>query len=201
MDTPYDQIASQWIDNRKQLPAKDQAMLDAFMAQLPKQAKLLDLGCGSGFPIHKQLLDNGFDTLGIDSSKALLQHASTQLLNGHFEHGDLTQIELTDSYQGIVLWDAIFHLPRQEHAPLLSKAFKALTPGGRMLLSSGGSESDIPAFTDTMFDVVFYYDAHNIHDLLVLCKSIGFQIEQFEVLNKPDGKRDKGRIGLMLFKA
>lgn len=201
MNTPYDQIASQWIHNRKQLPAKDQAMLDAFMAQLPKQAKLLDLGCGSGFPIHKQLLDNGFDTLGIDSSKALLQHARTQLLNGHFEYGDLTQIELTDSYQGIVLWDAIFHLPRQEHAPLLSKAFKALAPGGRMLLSSGGSESDIPAFTDTMFDVVFYYDAHNIHDLLELCKSIGFQIEQFEVLNKPDGKRDKGRIGLMLFKA
>lgn len=200
MSTPYDQIASQWIKHRTQLPPLDQTLFDAFIKQLPKHAHLLDLGCGSGFPIHKLMLDNGFSLLGIDSSQVLLNHAQSQLPQGCFERNDLTNIELTEPYQGIILWDALFHLPRSEHKPLLQKAFHALAPNGVMILSSGGSETDIPAFSDFMFDVEFHYDAHTITALKDLCTRIGFEILQFEVLNKPDGGRDKGRIGLLLHK-
>jgi 2-polyprenyl-3-methyl-5-hydroxy-6-metoxy-1,4-benzoquinol methylase len=200
MSTSYDQIASQWIKHRTQLPPLDQTLFDAFIKQLPKHAHLLDLGCGSGFPIHKLMLDNGFSLLGIDSSKALLKHAQTHLPQGCFELQNLTDIKLTRTYQGIILWDALFHLPRHEHAPLLQKAFAALEPNGVMILSSGGSETDIPAFRDFMFDVEFHYDAHTITALKDLCTSIGFEIMQFEALNKPDGGRDKGRIGLLLRK-
>lgn len=200
MNTPYDQIASQWIKNRKQLPPLDHALFEQFITRLPKQAHLLDLGCGSGFPIHKQLMDHGFTLLGIDGSEQLLQHARQALPDGQFELNDLTHIQLTDTYQGIVLWDAMFHLPRTEHEPLLRKAFNALESGGHLILTSGGSDTDIPAFSDFMFEVEFHYDAHTIKVLTDLCIRIGFKVEQLEVLNKPDGGRDKGRIGLLLRK-
>lgn len=200
MDTPYDQIASQWIKHRTQLPPLDQTLFDAFIKQLPEHAHLLDLGCGSGFPIHKLMLDNGFSLLGLDSSEALLKHARAQLPQSRFECQNLTVIKLSEVYHGIILWDALFHLPRHEHQPLLQKAFDALEPNGVMILSSGGSETDIPAFTDFMFEVEFHYDAHTIKALTDVCLDTGFNVEQLVVLNKPDGGRDKGRIGLLLRK-
>ncbi len=43
-----------------------------FLAYLPAQAKILDLGCGSGRPIAAYLLQHGHQLTGVDSVR---QHA------------------------------------------------------------------------------------------------------------------------------
>ncbi len=37
--------------------------------QVPKNSKILDLGCGPGIPYDKYLAERGFQVLGIDISK------------------------------------------------------------------------------------------------------------------------------------
>lgn len=45
--------------------------LDQFLALLPKNSNILDLGCGSGKPIANYLIQHGHHLTGVDSSNGL----------------------------------------------------------------------------------------------------------------------------------
>ncbi|OLQ94577.1 methyltransferase [Vibrio ponticus] len=196
----YDAIASQWLAVRTHLASIDQAMFERFVALLPSEAKLLDLGCGSGEPISKLLSKYGFNITGVDRSHKLLKHAQSILPQHQWLQAELEEFKPSEHYHGVVIWDSMFHLPREQHLSLLKKAYHCLNSGGAAIISSGGSEKSIPAFVDTMFEQPFYYDAFPIEELLQHCQNIGFEIVHYELVNKPDGKRDKGRLGVILHK-
>jgi 2-polyprenyl-3-methyl-5-hydroxy-6-metoxy-1,4-benzoquinol methylase len=46
--------------------------IQKFTSGLPAGAKILDLGCGDGFPISSYLAKQGFDLFAIDSSKKMI---------------------------------------------------------------------------------------------------------------------------------
>lgn len=196
----YDAIAEHWQSARAQLPALDKLMFVDFIERLPPKAKVLDLGCGHGVPIAKLLLESGFEVTGVDKSQALLEQARVVLPELTLVESDITTVEFNQTFDACVFWDVIFHLPRPYHKALLSKVYDSLSHGGYLIVSSGGSEESIPAFTDFMFGVEFYYDAHPVGEFKALCEEIGFALVRFEYVNKPDGARDKGRIGLILQK-
>ncbi|OAN11592.1 methyltransferase [Photobacterium jeanii] len=200
MKAEYDLIAEQWLAARVELPEKDQQLLDRFIQLLPPNPRVLDLGCGSGVPIAKSLVNQGCAITGVDRSKCLLEHAQHLMPEQTWVHSELEDYCPADSFDGIMFWDSIFHIPRTEHTSLLKMAFSALKPKGVLMLSSGGSDKNIPAFTDYMFEQQFYYDALPMEELISLCRTIGFTLEQRVMVNQPDGKRDKGRLGLLLRK-
>lgn len=200
MTSNYDLIADSWAMHRTVLPAKDRALFEFFMSRLPQPAHILDLGCGTGVPIARLLDDSGFCVSGIDASANLLAKAKENVPNARFTRQDITEYALNTSYDGMVLWDVLFHLPREQHRPLLSKIHQALPEHGVVIVSSGGSDKDLPPFTDFMFDVEFFYDAYPVAEFIHLCEDLGFKVAQFEQVNIPDGNRDKGRIGVVLVK-
>ncbi|WP_017054440.1 class I SAM-dependent methyltransferase [Vibrio genomosp. F6] len=200
MKANYDLISQQWAEIRKELPTPDKVLFNEFIHCLPLNARLLDLGCGTGVPIDQLMLKHGYQVLGVDCSEKLLEVARDLLPEAHFVQAELETYDIESSYQGIIMWDCLFHIPREHHEPILSKVYRALEMGGVAIISSGGSEQNIPAFTGTMFDVEFYYDAYPVDDLVNLCKKIGFSILKQKLVNKPDGIRDKGRLGLLLIK-
>ena len=59
MKANYDLISEEWVSRRKRLPPKDQVLFDAFIDALPNDARVLDLGCGSGVPIAPLLIEKG----------------------------------------------------------------------------------------------------------------------------------------------
>ena len=201
MKANYDLISDDWSNIRKILPPKDSSLFELFIGKLPEQARILDLGCGSGIPIAKLLDERGFQITGIDRSTRLLNKAKENVPMATFHKGEIEDYEINNTYHGVVLWDTLFHLPRAEHQPIIERIFNSLSSHGLLILSSGGSEENLPPFTDFMFGVEFFYDAHPIKKLLKLCEHIGFNVERHLLVNKPDGKRDKGRIGVALSKA
>jgi 2-polyprenyl-3-methyl-5-hydroxy-6-metoxy-1,4-benzoquinol methylase len=46
--------------------------IQKFTLSLPASAKILDLGCGDGFPISSYLARHGFDLFANDSSKKMI---------------------------------------------------------------------------------------------------------------------------------
>ncbi|MFC7617506.1 class I SAM-dependent methyltransferase [Actinokineospora soli] len=54
------------------------AEVDWLIAQLPQGARVLDLGCGSGLPTARQLLDAGMVVVGVDESRVMLDLAEEQ---------------------------------------------------------------------------------------------------------------------------
>jgi 2-polyprenyl-3-methyl-5-hydroxy-6-metoxy-1,4-benzoquinol methylase len=201
MKANYDAISQDWDRNRKTLPAKDNALFEYFIESLPPEANILDLGCGTGVPIAQLLANQGFKITGIDRSAKLIQKAQGYVPTASFHQAEIEDYKIEKTYEGIVLWDVIFHLPRALHKPIIERIYDSLTPQGLLILSSGGSEENLPPFTDFMFGIEFFYDAYSVKTLIRSCEEIGFKVEKNEFVNKPDGDRDKGRIGVVLSKA
>jgi len=196
----YDLIASKWCKARTKLPLKDKELFELFMAPLPPKAKILDLGCGSGKPISLMLSEMNHLITGVDRSDKLLLQAKKNLPKATFFQAEIEEYTILESYEAVVLWDVLFHIPRQKHKTILEKIYNSLCLNGTLILSSGGSSKDIPAFTDFMFDVEFYYDSFIPLDLISICEKIGFKVKQSLMVNQSDGKRDKGRMGIILQK-
>lgn len=200
MKANYDLISQQWSEIRQSLPTSDCVLFNEFIHRLPQNAEVLDLGCGTGIPIDELMIKHGYRVLGVDCSEKLLETARHQLPQATFVQAKLETYDINKQYHGVIVWDCLFHIPRERHESILQKIYDALPLDGVVILSSGGSEENIPAFTSTMFDVEFYYDAHPVGELIHLCQKIGFSIIKQKLVNKPDGIRDKGRVGLLLHK-
>ncbi|MBY7855689.1 class I SAM-dependent methyltransferase [Vibrio fluvialis] len=201
MKTDYDAIAEDWNRLRTHLPAPDLALFELFRCYIPPQGRVLDLGCGHGIPIAAMMTERGFTLTGVDRSERLLSLARSAMPQQEWIQSELESFEPVGHYHGVIIWDSMFHLPRHEHLTLLGKVFEALEPEGVVILSSGGSDTDLPPFTDIMLGHEFFYDAFPVPVLLRHCREMGFRILRHELVNEPDGGRDKGRLGVLLQKS
>ncbi|ELH4233610.1 class I SAM-dependent methyltransferase [Vibrio fluvialis] len=201
MKTDYDAIAEDWNRLRTHLPAPDLALFELFHCYIPPQGRVLDLGCGHGIPIAAMMTERGFTLTGVDRSERLLSLARSAMPQQEWIQSELESFEPVGHYHGVIIWDSMFHLPRHEHLTLLGKVFEALAPEGVVILSSGGSDTDLPPFTDIMLGHEFFYDAFPVSVLLRHCREMGFRILRHELVNEPDGGRDKGRLGVVLQKS
>lgn len=200
MKADYDSISEHWLNARKALPPKDRELFELFLDNLPANSKILDLGCGHGIPVAELISNRGHRIVGVDRSEKLLAFARNAMPAHEWILSDLDSFEINDIYDGIVIWDSLFHLPRTEHLTLLRKVSSALKPNGVLILSSGGSETDIPAFTDQMFGQTFFYDSFPINQLLQHCIDSELEVIKSVLVNVPNGARDKGRLGVVLQK-
>jgi len=191
----YDQAAAQWAAARSGFFRREEAFLDTLLDGLPPASLILDAGCGSGHPLAGAVLARGHRVLGVDQSVEMLALARGNFPHGRWELCALTDYAFDQTVQGIICWDALFHIPRKEHAPLLARMARSLAPGGRLMLTSGGSEH--PAFVDSMFGVEFYYDSHPPERLLELLRGFGLRVVMEEMLNAPTSGRDKGRYAVL----
>ncbi|MBY7975971.1 class I SAM-dependent methyltransferase [Vibrio fluvialis] len=201
MKTDYDAIAEDWNRLRTHLPAPDLALFELFRCYIPPQGRVLDLGCGHGIPIAAMMTERGYTLTGVDRSERLLSLARSAMPQQEWIQSELESFEPVGHYHGVIIWDSMFHLPRHEHLALLGKVFEALEPEGVVILSSGGSDTDLPPFTDIMLGHEFFYDAFPVPVLLRHCREMGFRILRHELVNEPDGGRDKGRLGVVLQKS
>ncbi|MBY8034653.1 class I SAM-dependent methyltransferase [Vibrio fluvialis] len=201
MKTDYDAIAEDWNRLRTHLPAPDLALFELFRCYIPPQGRVLDLGCGHGIPIAAMMTERGFTLTGVDRSERLLSLARSAMPQQEWIQSELESFEPVGHYHGVIIWDSMFHLPRHEHLTLLGKVFEALEPEGVVILSSGGSDTDLPPFTDIMLGHEFFYDAFPVSVLLRHCREMGFRILRHELVDEPDGGRDKGRLGVVLQKS
>lgn len=75
----YDLIATGFSEMRDSF-ATEQKYIDLFIQHLKPGSHILDVGCGSGYPIASYLIEHGFEVTGIDGSKELLKIAETKCL-------------------------------------------------------------------------------------------------------------------------
>ncbi len=191
----YDAIASDWLQARQVTSTWEQRYLNALTIDLKAGDIILDLGCGTGQPMTAWFIDQGLHVTGIDQSTEMLALARQTFPQARWLHQSLLELELAENFNAIVLWDALFHLPRSAHRLLLARVFDHLLPGGRLMLTSGGSAD--ASFTDTMFEHRFFYDSLPPDTLQLLLQEIGFHIEVMDMIDLPTTERDKGRIAIV----
>ncbi len=191
----YNLIASQWATARATFFGREREYLDAVLATAPAGATILDMGCGTGRPMAEHIAAQGRRVMGVDQSEALLDIARSLLPNERWVLSTMQAFEPDQPCHGALLWDSLFHVPRDEHEPILRKVVNALPVGARLMLTVGGSAH--PAFTDTMFGQTFFYDSNTPEVSEQILMRLGCRIVIGEFMNVPDGGRDKGRYAIV----
>ena len=191
----YNHIADRWNESRHQFYGREQVYLDTLLAAIPPGGTVLDLGCGTGRPMAEYVVSQGHHVIGIDQSEAMLTIAQKRLPRQQWILSTLEAYQPPPGFHAALLWDSLFHIPRTKHESILRKVIHALPPGGRLMLTVGGS--DHPAFTDEMYDHPFFYDSFTPGTYLELLHSLGCQPVLSEFMNLPDGARNKGRFAIV----
>jgi SAM-dependent methyltransferase len=121
----------------------ERQFLDRLLSLCPATPGVLDLGCGTGLPIDKYLANHGADVTGIDVSPKHIALATANVPSANYVEGDFSRLALTEeSFDAVVSFHAIFHIPRSEHGDLFAKIARLLRDGGIFLATLGTSDSE-----------------------------------------------------------
>ncbi len=135
----YNKVAKKYSSNRDQF--SNTKYLEKLASLLQPGATVLDLGCGSGIPIDKFLIDKGFKVIGIDISEKQIELAKQNTPTAEFFVKDMSELKNGEfSVDAVVSFYAIFHTPREEHQELFKKINSFLPEGGLILVTMGSGE-------------------------------------------------------------
>ena len=184
----YDLIADEWHGSFVHDARVDRTLsyVDRVLHGLPPHSKVLDLGCGTGSPIARYIIDRGFHVVGVDQSHKMLAIAKRIIPEAELIHADMVDVRLTEKFGAAIVWDSAFHVRREHHAAIYRAVAEALEPGGRVLLSVGGEgaesvDSTFPGLTSQMYGTTFFYDAYEPQLARQLVERAGFEIEMWEL--------------------
>lgn len=105
--------------------------------------KILDLGCGTGIPFDKFLSREGYELTGVDIAEKHVRKAKENVPDSEFIQGDFFNQKFEEnSFDAIVSFYAIFHIPREEHEELLNQIRYWVKDDGAILITMGSSEMD-----------------------------------------------------------
>ncbi len=172
----YNKIASSFNASRKRSSVSTSVL--TFTHSLKKGAHVLDVGCGSGIPITKYLVEKGMRVTGIDISSQLLDLAASNVPQGKFVKVSISAYQTDEKFDGIVAWDSLFHLQPHEHELVFEKLYKLLKEKGYLLFTHGGSKGQI---IGEMYGEKFHYSSPGPENIKGLLKGLGFTTLEWEV--------------------
>ena len=104
------------------------------LPQLPKDAQLLDLCCGTGH-LMQPLLERGYKVTGLDGSEAMLNYARENAPLGESILVDARTFDIPESFDGVISTSASLNhiLSLEELKAVFKKVYSALEPNGLFL--------------------------------------------------------------------
>lgn len=118
----------------------ERGWLDRFTARLPPGGQVLDLGCGSGEPIARHLVEAGLRVTGVDSAAAMIALAQTRLPGQDWHVADMRGLSLGRRFDGILAWDSFFHLDHEDQRRMFRIFRDHAAPGAALMFTSGPAQ-------------------------------------------------------------
>ncbi|MGE3987721.1 class I SAM-dependent DNA methyltransferase [Pseudorhodoplanes sp.] len=116
--------------------------LEAFAALLPAGGSILDIGCGMGEPIARDLIGRGFPVTGIDSSPALIAMGRERFPQQEWMVADMRTLSLTRIFDGLIAWDSFFHLTPDDQRKMFSVFREHAAPRASLMFTSGPAHGE-----------------------------------------------------------
>ena len=159
----YDAISRAYRDDEgRSNPESDEGTdrYEGWIADLAKlmrpRGRVLDLGCGAGVPATKLLTDRDFDVLGVDFSAVQIERARQLVPRAKFELADMVTWEHeAASFDAVVSFYALIHVPLADQQDLLAKIRSWLRPAGYLLAIVG---SERWTGTEDYFGAAMFWD-------------------------------------------
>lgn len=150
--------------------------------QLPAGSHVLDLGCGTGLPSARQLVEAGHRVTGVDLSPGMLKLAQENVPDAEFRRMDIYEVERYDlgPFDGIAAFFSLLMLPRAEIPYALRMMHQQLREGAPMAMSMVEADVDdlsLPFLGNTIR--VSGYLREELHQVV---HEAGFEISEEDAL-------------------
>lgn len=174
----YDRIAPEYAEWSGRIVDEERRRSDEFLLEtLPAGVPLLDLGCGNGLPSTARLAEH-FQVTGVDASAGQLARARRNVPGATFIQADMAEVVFpAATFQAVVAYYSIIHLPREEHAALFCSIAIWLQPGGWFVCSLGAGASDGGIEPDWL-GAPMYWSHHDADTSRRLIEAAGLEVVQ-----------------------
>jgi SAM-dependent methyltransferase len=162
--------------------------LNLLQNELGSCSRVLELGCGPGLPVAKALAEQHF-FVGVDLSEGQLHLARRNAPGARLLRADIGTIDFAPaSFDAIVAFYSVIHLPRDEHPRLIGHIVKWLRPGG-FFVGNFGAHDNAGAYEDWIDGVPMYWSSFSADRTIELLREAGLRLVKHEVLaNFEDGR-------------
>lgn len=180
----YDSMAQEWSTKYGSIaPIKRQ--LDAFVCQVCSGGAVLDVGCGAGRDVA-YLSRNGLLAVGIDSSKGMIDVASSKFPFLEFRQMNMMDLQFQDqSFDGILSVASLHHLDKHDAAKALLEFRRVLKPNCVAFITVLQGPGD-QIFADSEGRNRRYFSCYMEAELEGMLESSGFAV------TRSDTERGKG---------
>ena len=172
----YDVIAEWWQDYHQDSDYGVAALKRA-LGFAGKGRRALDVGCGAGGRLIRRLEARDFDVTGVDASAKMIELARRNHPNGRFVQADISDWESRETFDFILAWDSLFHLPLNQQAPVLTKLCTMLADRGILLYSFG---DDTGTHRDRWRGQEFHYSSIGVPKNLEILRANGMRLLHLE---------------------
>jgi len=184
----WDRLAENYDENR---PKTFSATFKHFAQLFEPGGKVLDLGCGTGLPYARYLVDNGFDVVGLDVSGEMIKIAKRNVPEAEFIQLSMDGIEYAGVFDGVVSSFSMLLLTPKLFRETAQRIHRALKKKGLCYLSLNEpkdehEDPDAEAFVDVMGQQM-YSRGYRVEEIRDIVQPIGFKEIRFNrMINQSD---------------
>ena len=132
----YQENALAW-DRQRGRDLHELSWLERFADLLPAGGNIIDIGCGSGEPISRHLIERGFALTGVDSSDALIGLCRARFPDHEWIVDDMRRLDLGRRFDGLIGWHSVFHLAAADQRRMFPRFAAHAKPGAALMFTSG----------------------------------------------------------------
>jgi SAM-dependent methyltransferase len=178
----YDAIALRYAKWASEVESPALEWLRDLDARLSEKANVLDLGCGRGVPVTRQLARRHRVT-GVDISAVQIELARHHVPEASFVHGDALELDVAEgSLDAVVALYLFGHVPMDEQRELIGRIAVWLADGGLLLATFGAGEPGEDVDDDWLGAPMFFASLGD--DYLPLLRECGLEPLRDEVVTQ-----------------
>ena len=134
----YDEVANVYLE-RFGASTVRQKWVGRLIEGLPAGGgRVLDLGCGAGIPVARDLTALGHAVIGVDGSTQQVARARRNVPSAAFLEADMCEVTFeVGSFHAVGAFYSITHIPPTQQGPLIANIAAWLKPGGIFVASFG----------------------------------------------------------------
>ena len=149
--------------------------------------RVLDVGCGSGEPIARYFVEQGYHVTGVDAVDEMLDIARTRLPGMTWLQQDMRRLDLGEQFDIVIAWDSFFHLNRDDQRAMFERFRRHTAPRGVLMFTSGVTEGE--AVGGDMFGDLLYHASLDTVEYAQILDRVGYDVVNHSVEDPHCGGR------------
>jgi 2-polyprenyl-3-methyl-5-hydroxy-6-metoxy-1,4-benzoquinol methylase len=139
----YDEIIDWFDSHRNKELTMENFYLNLIQKYTQPKGKILDVGCGTGEPIARFLLEKGYQLTGIDASKKMIDLCKKRFPEGKWLLADMRALDLQEQFHVVIAWHSFFHLPHDDQRTTLKLLATFVSQNGLLIFTTGPEYDEV----------------------------------------------------------